>query len=52
MNMRFRNVRDLETFFSRGLDVLFGVPVRVDYNRLARGLAAYDVARLGELVVV
>lgn len=50
--MRFRDVRNPESFFARGADILFGVPVRVDHNRLARRLAAYDVASLRELVVV
>jgi hypothetical protein len=51
VDVRFGHVRDAYRLGRGGRDVLGGITIRIDDDRLARGFAADEIARLGELGV-
>jgi hypothetical protein len=52
VQMSLRDERDPYVVERSGLEVRLGIPEWIDDDRLARGLAGEDIARLGETVVV
>lgn len=52
VDVRLRDVRDLEPFACRGNEVPIRVPERIDYQSYARFLASDQIAGLSETVVV
>jgi len=52
VNVRFRDVRDPQSFGASGERVLSDVSIRIDDAGRSGGLAAHQVARLREAIVI
>jgi hypothetical protein len=52
MDVRFGHVRDPQAILRRGGDIRLRIPVGVNDDRFASPLAADQIARLGEALVV